>query len=155
MNLNAQIRKEKRDLKKHIANVNRILSRSPQKKAQFNALLKKHKVLSKGLGAVEDEKAWYESDFISDILDFAPSVYASHQVSKDEQKALELELQQIEAKNRSLDKQIALQQTLGQKAGAYGSSFMDELFNSPVKLAALVAGGAYLLYSRKPKSRRR
>jgi len=158
MNINAQIRAEKMALNKHIANVKRILNVSPQHKQQFDFILKKHKNRSNALSATTvdvADKAWYETDFFtSDLFNLGVDVASSHLLNKDETDQLELELQQIEAKNRSLDKQIALQRTLSQKAGDFGGGFMDELLNSPIKLAAIAGLGYYFFMQRKPKRRR-
>ena len=155
MNINAEIRAEKRALNKHIANVKRILSRDPQARKQFDNIIKAHKNRGHFMGAtVQADTSWWESDFVTDLFDLSVDVASSHLISKDETARLNVELQQIEAKNRSLDKQITLQRTLGQRAGAYGGSFMDELFDSPFKIAAIAGLGYYFFMQRKPKRRR-
>ncbi len=158
MNINAEIRTEKRALNRHVANVKRILSKDPQAKQQFDFIMKKHKNRGHYMGAtttqVADDTSWWETDFVTDLFDLGVNAASSHLISKDETDRLNVELQQIEAKNRSLDKQITLQRTLGQQAGAYGGSFMDELLNSPIKLAALAGLGYYFFMQKKPKRRR-
>ena len=157
MNINAEIRAEKRALNKHIANVKRILAPAPQAKQKFDSIINAHKNRGHFMGATTtqvEEKSWWESDFVTDLFDLSVDVASSHLISKDETARLNVELQQIEAKNRSLDKQITLQRTLGQRAGAYGGSFMDELFDSPFKIAAIAGLGYYFFMQRKPKRRR-
>ncbi len=158
MNTRKMINQTKQDIAKHEKNIHVLLSDKPQLKSRFNAILRKYKNAEraarryKSLGN-DEETPWYKTDFAIDLFDFATTNAAVHQMNKDEQKLLQIELQQLEAKNSALDKQIALQQSLTatQKAKMFGGSFVDELLNSPVKIIALASLGYFLVKNRGKK----
>lgn len=150
MSINTQIANDKRSLKRSIAAVNKILAGEPEMRARFNALIKKHEKKGHYMGA-EDDTPWYKSGFANDLFSLSKDLIRSKTISSDQRKTLNLELEQIEAKNRALDKQIALRKSTGGIV-AYTGSYFDELMSSPLKLAA-VAGLGYLLFT-KIKSRR-
>lgn len=152
MRIQQKIRADKNAIAQSVRNVNRILANRPEAKARFNAIMteKTKRAKAGGLSATttEAESSWYDNQFVSDLFDFGVSIATHERIAADEQAQLELELAQIEAKNASLDKQLSLQSALS-KSKAYGGSFVDELLDSPAKIAALVGLGGLLIWMRK------
>lgn len=153
MNINQKIRADKNAIAQSVRNVNRILANKPEAKARFKAIMQKRtqRLKTRGLGATEEmavETSWFDNEFVSDLFDFGVGIATHERIAADEQKQLELELAQIEAKNASLDKQLSLQSALS-KSKAYGGSFVDELLDSPAKIAALVGLGGLLIWMRR------
>lgn len=98
-----------------------------------------------GMGA--SDKAWYENSFVDRLL----NIGTSQLTAKNDQKALQLQLDTVAQQNSALDKQLSLQARLtnaGRGASMFGGSFVDELMNSPIKLAA-IGGLVFLFFNRK------
>jgi hypothetical protein len=155
MRIQDKIRADKNAIAQSVKNVNRILANKPEAKARFNEIMRERtqRLKTRGLGATTDtavDSEWFDNQFMSDLFDFGVNIATHERIAADEQKQLELELAQIEAKNASLDKQLSLQSALT-KTGAYGGTFIDELLDSPTKVAALLGLGGLLIWMQRGK----
>jgi len=99
----------------------------------------------------------------TDFLDLATSVKAAKEISGEERKQTELELEALREKNKAIEKQIRLETelqesknrglTLAQKANMAGGSIMDQLADKPWALP--LAGGLLFALFRSIGSRRK
>lgn len=175
MSLKSEISKNKRELKKHVNNVNRLLAKEPQLQARFNDIINKNNAKTYGAlngydspmvgrdllaeeeQAAEDAKpSWYESPFMKDLFNTGIEAAKSSRINRAEQKQLSLELQQIEAKNASLDKQISLQDRLSsarKMAGGVGGEFVSNLMNSPMAIGGIAGLAGLFIWLRMKKKR--
>lgn len=111
--------------------------------------------LNGGLG--QDERPWYEtvleSDFMGDLVGFGQKIVTHERIAADEQRQLELELAQIQAKNEALDKQTALAAAL-ERSGTFGRSVKSTLADNPMTIPLLLGLGGALIFMQTRKRRR-
>lgn len=106
-----------------------------------------------GLG---QDAPWYErlleSDFTSDLVDFGQSIVTHERIAADEQRQLELEIQQIQAKTDELEKQTALAEAL-ERSGTFTRSVQTTLSENPMTIPLLVGLGGLLIFMQTRKRR--
>ncbi len=143
------INKLKFELNANIKAVNALLSNNPDLKYTFNAIIKDGKSSNEFLGAGGTSgSSWYDSGFFKNLTNFATSSYTQNQLNKDQQAKLKIHLDTIKAQNVALDKQISLAKEFN-NVKSYGKSFIGELSNSPMKIAAIGGLIWYFLKGRK------
>lgn len=102
-----------------------------------------------GLGQNNEGGGWFdtflESDFTSDLLDFGQKIVTHERIAKDEQRQLELEIQQIQAKTAELEKQTALAEAL-ERSGTMTRAVGTTLRENPMTIPLLVGLGALLFF---------
>lgn len=173
--INAQIRKDKAAIKQAANRANRLLAKYPDLQRRFKQIMEKARK-QKQLGAVPwfsmpvesfsgmgqnslyentfnglGENDWMsnllETDFMIEMVDFGKDIVTHERIAKDEQRQLELELAQIEAKNATLDKQTALADAL-QRSGTLTRSVGTTLSENPMTIPLLVGLGGLLIFLR-------
>lgn len=170
MSLRTDIFKNKREINAHTKRVNKILTNAPELRSKFNSIMsKKSRKKTRTLGNYDSmvsrdfiaeeeaaaEPSWYESDFMSKLIDFGATVGASKLVNQDQKDNLKLELQQINAKNDSLDRQMALQMRLeASRKSNYGASYLNTLLDNPMAIAGVLGLAGLFIYGRMKAKRR-
>ncbi len=149
------------NLKRDIAVIEKAilqtLKSSPLAEAQFKTIVnnyKRKKAIKTSLSAISSgtDTPWYQSGFVKDLFNFGAQTAATHQLSIDEQKKLDLQLQALKERNISLDKQIALTDTINKAKGISGN-IITQVMNSPLKMGA-VAGLLYMFFKSRRKTRK-
>ncbi len=128
---------------------------------QFKAILSRYKsdraqaIRDQTLGATPapaDTTPWYESNFFTNLVNFGKSTYTTGQASKADQAKLNIQLQQLQAQNANLDKQMVVAQQVKQSTYSSGS-ILKSIENKPWALPAL--GGLIFLFIFNRKKRNR
>jgi len=105
--------------------------------------------------APAEETSWW-SNFAKDLLETAAAVKTSQTLDKSEQRALELEIQKINASSASIEKQISLQRAKNAATVTGGAKYIfSDLMSNPMTLAAVGLLGilGFSIYRRKSKKR--
>ena len=99
-----------------------------------------------GLGQSWWETA-LESDFTQDLIGFGKDIYTHKTIAADERKALELEIQQIQAKTAAMEQQEALARAM-ERSGTFTRSVGTTLQDNPMAIPLLLGLGGLLLFMR-------
>jgi hypothetical protein len=166
--IQATIRKDKTAIKQAANRAYRLLRKYPNLQKEFAVIMEKGRKAQQ-LGAIPwfqmpveslsgygeefilGQTPWYESvlesDFMTDLVGFGQKIVTHERIAKDEQRQLELELAQIQAKNEALDKQSALV-TAMERSGTFTRSVGTQLSENPMTIPLLLGLGGLLIYMR-------